>query len=115
MAKVFLDIRVPYCANPTDNFGKDIFMNEETKLKIKVLKYLKSIPNSFTMKLSDSFCAGYPDILFILQGRAYFYELKSAKGVKAPLQIWTIEQLKSAGAQAHFVTSLEEVKKVLDR
>ena len=88
-------------------------MNEETKLKIKVLKYLKSIPNSFTMKLSDSFCAGYPDILFIRQGRAYFYELKSAKGVKAPLQIWTIEQLKSAGAQAHFVTSLEEVKKVL--
>ena len=89
-------------------------MNEETKLKIKVLKYLKSTPNTYTMKLSDRWTSGYPDVLHIKDGRAYFFEVKTPTGKKQPLQIFTIAELRKAGAQAHFVTSLDEVKKALD-
>ena len=44
-----------------------------------------------------------------------FVEVDCLNCKKQPLQIFTIAELRKAGAQAHFVTSLEEVKKVLDR
>lgn len=92
--------------------GKDVGMTETT-LKLKVLKHLKAIPNSFTMKISDKWTSGYPDILFVWKGTAYFFELKSSTGRKAPLQVWTIDQLNKAGAKAYFIYSLEEIKKIL--
>lgn len=90
-------------------------MNEETKFKLKVLKYLKSIPNSYVMKLSSSFCSGYPDILFVYNGQAIFFELKTPKGIISKIQFWTIEQLRKAGAIALVVRTLEEVKFIIER
>ncbi len=87
----------------------------ETQLKIKVLKYLKSIPNSYTMKLSDRWVAGYPDVLFILNGKAIFFELKSPTGKVTKLQFWTMEQLHKAGAETYVIYELEQVKKILDK
>ena len=87
----------------------------ESTIQSKILKYLREIPNTYTMKLSDRWTSGDPDVLHIKDGRAYFFEVKTPTGKKQPLQIFTIAELRKAGAQAHFVTSLEEVKKVLDR
>ena len=86
----------------------------ESTIQSKILKYLRKIPNTYTMKLSDRWTSGYPDVLHIKDGRAYFFEVKTPTGKKQPLQIFTIAELRKAGAQAHFVTSLEEVKKALD-
>ena len=86
----------------------------ESTIQSKILKYLRGIPNTYTMKLSDRWTSGYPDILHIKDGRAYFFEVKTPTGKKQPLQIFTIAELRKAGAQAHFVTSLDEVKKALD-
>ena len=87
----------------------------ESTIQSKILSYLRGIPNTYTMKLSDRWASGYPDVLHIKDGRAYFFEVKTPTGKKQPLQIFIIAELRKAGAQAHFVTSLEEVKKVLDR
>ena len=86
----------------------------ESTIQSKILSYLREIPNTYTMKLSDRWTSGYPDVLHIKDGRAYFFEVKTPTGKKRPLQIFTIAELRKAGAQAHFVTSLEEVKKALD-
>ena len=88
--------------------------SSESTIQSKILKYLREIPNTYTMKLSDRWTSGYPDVLHIKDGRAYFFEVKTPTGKKQPLQIFTIAELRKAGAQAHFVTSLDEVKKALD-
>lgn len=91
---------------------------DEKSLQNKVLKYLRSIPDSFTMKLADSFTGGYPDILFI-KGKAIFIELKSParKGHKngglEPMQLWTIEEIHKAGGITYVCYSIDEVKKCL--
>ncbi len=86
---------------------------KERLLQTKVLKYLKSLPESFTMKLSDMWVSGYPDILFIQRGKIYFFELKSDTGRRAKIQLWTIEQLRKTGAHAYFIKSLDEIKFIL--
>jgi len=88
----------------------------EKELKLKVLDYLKSIPNSFTMKLSDYCHSGYPDILFIWKKTPYFFELKDEKkGKIEPLQLWTLEQLHNAGAETYIIYNLKQIRKVLDK
>lgn len=93
---------------------------DERTLQTKVLNYLRSIPNSFTMKLSDRFSKGYPDVLFI-KGKAIFIELKSPKrkthknGGLEPLQLWTIEEIRKAGGIAYVCYNLNELKNILTK
>ena len=89
-------------------------MNER-HLQTKVLRYLKNIPDSFTMKLSDRWTSGYPDILFIYKGKAIFFELKSTKGKAIRLQLWTMEKLHNAGAETYIIKTMDELKKSLDK
>lgn len=58
---------------------------------------------------------GVPDLLFVYQGRAYWMELKAAKGVVSPAQrdCWTL--LSRAGCNAYMVIrTLTEAFKALD-
>lgn len=87
----------------------------ESTIQSKILKYLRARPDTYTMKLSDRWMSGYPDILHIQGGQAYFFEVKRPGGKKQPLQIFTIQELRKAGAWAHFVESLDEVKQILKK
>jgi len=50
------------------------------------------------VKLSDKWVSGLPDVLMIDGGRAYFYEVKSDRGVVSRIQKVVHKELRRAGA-----------------
>ena len=50
------------------------------------------------MKLSDKWVSGLPDVLMIDGGTAYFYEVKSDRGVVSRIQEVVHKELRRAGA-----------------
>jgi len=57
--------------------------------------------------LSDRFVSGLPDVLMVLEGHAYFFELKTDKGVVTEIQKQTHGQLLKAGASVKVVRGCE--------
>lgn len=57
--------------------------------------------------------AGLPDLLAIKDGRAFFFEIKTETGKLSPLQEHTLDQLRSFGAVAEMVRSVEDVQMIL--
>lgn len=82
-----------------------------------ILKYLKSVDNCFAFKEHGGRygTAGIPDIICCFNGRFVAFEVKTDKGKLTKLQEITIERIKDARGQACKVTSVEEVKKILER
>jgi len=56
---------------------------------------------------------GFPDLLFIADGRAYGLELKTAKGRLTPPQAIAHDRLKEAGMKVEIARSVEEAVAVL--
>jgi hypothetical protein len=68
------------------------------------LKNLKANnPTAFIVKLSDRWFSGLPDVMMILEGHAYFFELKARKGVVTEIQKQTHQALVKAGADVAIV------------
>ena len=57
--------------------------------------------------------AGWPDLTFIADGRAYGLELKTAKGRLTPPQAIAHDRLKEAGMKVEIARSVEEAVAVL--
>ncbi len=57
---------------------------------------------------------GYPDISFIRDGKLYLFEVKAPGGRLKPSQKLRHESLKKQGFTVHVVTSLEQVKEIID-
>jgi len=57
--------------------------------------------------------AGTPDVLVVLDGRAFFFEAKVKPNKATKLQEQRIKEWESAGATACVVHSVEDVDKVL--
>ena len=71
----------------------------ESQIQSKLINYLRiKYPDAFIVKLSDKWQSGLPDLLMILKGTAYFYEVKSEKGKPTPIQLETHKALRLAGA-----------------
>jgi Holliday junction resolvase len=58
--------------------------------------------------------AGIPDLLVVLSGRAFFFEVKSETGEPTKLQVHTLEKIKASGAKAMVVRSRHDVAAVLE-
>lgn len=50
------------------------------------------------MKLSDKWVSGLPDVLMVVNGKAYFYEVKAEKGKLSEIQKITHQIIRGAGA-----------------
>ena len=89
----------------------------ERELTKRIEKMLRRIPNSFCMKLwvSAFTCAGMPDLMFIHNGRSFFFEVKLPRGKVSPLQKQRMEEVKCAGAVVDVVRSVEDVKNALEK
>ena len=81
-----------------------------------ILKYLKTVPNCFSWKEHGGMygTAGIPDIICCYCGRFVAIEVKTEMGKLTKLQEATIRKIKEAKGQAFKVTSVEEVKQILD-
>lgn len=56
---------------------------------------------------------GFPDLLFVADGRAYGLELKAAKGRLTPSQAMAHDRLKEAGMKVEIARSVDEAVAVL--
>ena len=81
-----------------------------------ILKYLKTVPNCFSWKEHGGMygTAGIPDIICCYCGRFFAFEVKTETGKLTKLQEATIRKIKEAQGQAFKVTSVEEVKQILE-
>ena len=81
-----------------------------------ILKYLKTVPNCFSWKEHGGMygTAGIPDIICCYCGRFVAFEVKTETGKLTKLQESTIRKIKEAKGHAFKVTSVEEVKQILE-
>lgn len=72
---------------------------KELQIQTNLIRHLKKkYPDAFVIKLSDKWYSGIPDVMMILKGHAYFYEVKTNKGIVSKIQTETHKRLRLAGA-----------------
>ncbi|MEQ8156603.1 MAG: VRR-NUC domain-containing protein [Clostridiaceae bacterium] len=88
----------------------------EREIVTAILKYLKTVPHCFAFKEHGGMygTAGIPDIIACIGGIFYAFEVKTPSGKLTKLQEKTIQRIKDAKGKAYKVTSVEEVKKILE-
>ena len=79
-----------------------------------IMKYLKTVPNTFCWKEHGGMygTAGLPDIICCIGGRFVAFEVKTPSGKLSKLQEITIAKIKAAKGEAYKVTSVEDVKSI---
>lgn len=89
---------------------------KETDITNAIMRYLKTIPGCFAFKEHGGMygTAGLPDIICCYRGRFLGLEVKTPSGKLSKLQEITIAKIKAAKGEAFKVTSVEEVRKILD-
>ncbi|MDY4785107.1 VRR-NUC domain-containing protein [Pygmaiobacter massiliensis] len=81
-----------------------------------ILRYLKSVPDCFCWKEHGGMygTAGIPDIIACIGGRFVAFEVKTPTGKLTKLQELTLQRIENAKGKACKVTSVEEVKRILE-
>jgi Holliday junction resolvase len=81
----------------------------------KIMGYLKTVPGCFAWKEHGGMygTAGIPDIICCIQGRFVAFEVKTETGTLSKLQENTIARIIRAKGEAFKVTSVEEVKEII--
>ena len=81
-----------------------------------ILKYLKTVPECFAWKEHGGMygTAGIPDIICCYHGLFIAFEVKTEKGKLTKLQEATIRKIKAAKGIAFKVTSVDEVKQIIE-
>lgn len=81
-----------------------------------IMRYLKTVPMCFAWKEHGGMygTAGLPDIICCIGGRFVAFEVKTPSGKLTKLQEITITKIRVAKGEAFKVTSVEEVKTILD-
>ena len=88
----------------------------EKTITTAILKYLKTVPECFFWKEHGGMygTAGIPDIICCYKGLFVGFEVKSKTGRLTKIQEVTIRKIKEAKGKAYKVTSVEEVKQILE-
>ncbi|MDE5600147.1 MAG: VRR-NUC domain-containing protein [Oscillospiraceae bacterium] len=91
-------------------------MNEKYIVN-KIMKYLKCLPHCFCFKEHGGIygTSGIPDIICCINGLFVAFEVKTEKGKLSKLQEITIGKIKKAKGKAYKVTSVEEVKDIVEQ
>lgn len=82
-----------------------------------ILRYLKAVPTCFAWKTHGGMygTAGIPDIIACIDGRFVAFEVKTPSGKLTKLQEITIQRINEAKGCAYKVTSVGEVREILER
>ena len=82
-----------------------------------ILRYLRTLPGCFCWKEHGGpySQAGIPDIICCYRGRFVAFEVKTATGKLSKLQAVTLERIRAAGGRAHMVTSVAQVRKIIEK
>jgi hypothetical protein len=88
----------------------------EKDIVTAIMRYLKTVPQAFCWKEHGGMygTAGLPDIICCIGGRFIAFEVKIPSGKLTKLQEVTIAKIKAAKGEAFKVTSVEDVKVILE-
>lgn len=88
----------------------------ETDIVNAIMRYLKSVPECFCWKEHGGMygTAGLPDIICCFKGRFVAFEVKTPSGRLTKLQEATMRKIRDAKGEAFKVTSVGDVKVILD-
>jgi len=88
----------------------------ERDITTKILRHLKTLPDTFCWKQHGSQYgpAGIPDIICCYRGMFIAFEVKTNTGRLSKLQQVTMRRIREAGGRAFKVTSVDEVQAALD-
>ena len=88
----------------------------ERDIVAKIMGYLNTVPSCFAWKQHGGQYgqAGLPDIIACINGRFVAFEVKTQSGKLTKLQEITLQRIKDAKGEAFKVTSLQEVKNIID-
>jgi len=88
----------------------------EKSIVTAILRYLKTVPYCFCWKqhCSQYGTSGLPDIICCLNGRFIAFEVKIPSGKLTKLQESTLQRINAAKGEAYKVTSLQEVKEIIE-
>jgi hypothetical protein len=89
----------------------------EKNITTAILRYLKAVPGCFCFKEHGGMygTSGLPDILCCINGRFVAFEVKTPVGRLSKLQELAIAKIRAAGGEAHKVTSVLEVKEIIEK
>ena len=89
---------------------------KEKDITAAIMRHLKTVRDMFCFKEHGGIygTAGLPDIICCYRGRFVGFEVKTPDGKLSKLQEVTIAKIKAAKGEAFQVTSVEEVKKILE-
>jgi Holliday junction resolvase len=81
-----------------------------------IMRYLKSVPGCFCWKQHGGQfgTAGLPDIVCCCRGRFVAFEVKAEGGKLTKLQESTLTKIRDAKGEAFKVTTLQEVKEIVE-
>ena len=87
----------------------------EKDITAAIMRYLKTVPSCFAWKEHGGMygTAGLPDIICCYRGRFIGLEVKTPSGKLTKLQETMITKIRAAKGEAHKVTSVEEVKEIM--
>ena len=88
----------------------------EKDIVAAIMRYLKPVPNCFAWKTHGGMygTAGLPDIIACLNGRFVAFEVKTPSGTLTKLQSAMIQRIKESKGEAFKVTSVDEVKAIVE-
>ena len=88
----------------------------ERNIVAAIMRYLKTVPHCFCWKTHGGMygTAGMPDIIICLNGRFVALEVKTPTGKLTKIQESTLKRIKDAKGNAYKVTSLQDVKEIVD-
>jgi hypothetical protein len=88
----------------------------EKEIVTAIMRYLKTVPQAFCWKEHGGMygTAGLPDIICCIKGRFIAFEVKQPSGKLTKLQEVTIAKIKAAKGEAFKVTSVGDVKLILE-
>ena len=81
-----------------------------------IMKYLKTVPDCYVWKTHGGMygTAGLPDLVCCISGCFIAFEVKTPTGKLTKIQEATIQKINNAKGKAYKVTSVEDVKTILE-
>lgn len=91
-------------------------MAKEQSNQAKIRKFLKSVPQCWNVKVKTADRAGIPDVIVCFRGYFIGFEVKRTEsGEATKIQQYEIDRIKAAQGLAFVVSSVDDVKAILDR
>ena len=85
----------------------------EQHIQTAILRYLKTRPDCWCVKVMVGSVNGTPDILAVIGGRFVAIEVKAPAGKVSPIQQAQIDRINAAGGLAFVARSVDDVKAAL--